>query len=108
MPGHFITMSINLAQVRLPNPKSERSLYAISSMLPINNPVARTAFPKLITSRFQTEIRPQFVDGERLTCERISFAPLKMLVNSGAFIRMSVPSHDRVVHRFECDLVSLR
>ena len=61
-------------------------LDAVISMLPINNPIARTAFPEFVTSCFQTKVRSQFVDGKRFTCERVGFASLKMLINGGALV----------------------
>lgn len=74
------------------------------SILPINNPITGTTFPEFIASRFQAKVRPQLVNSQRLTCERIGLASLQMLVDSGTLVRMAVSRHDRVVHRLEGDL----
>lgn len=74
------------------------------SMLPINNPVAGTTFPKLVASRFQAKIGPQLVNSQRLACKRVGLASLQMLVDCGTFVRMAVSRHDWIVHRLESDL----
>jgi len=95
--GHCENASIQLKQRTL-----ARNRY--DSMLPINNPVASTTFPKLVASRFQAKIGPQFVNSQRLASEGIGLASLQMLINSGTFVRMAVSRHDWVVHRLEGDL----
>ena len=73
-------------------------------MLPINNPVAGTTFPKLVASRFQAKVGPQLVDSQRLASEWVGLASLQMLVNSGTFVRMTISRHNWVMHRLESDL----
>jgi hypothetical protein len=55
-------------------------------MLPINDPITRTAFPELVAGRLQAVIWPQLIYSKRLACKRVGLASFEMLVNRSAFI----------------------